>query len=329
MPRVLVTGVTGFIAAHITRELLASGYHVRGTLRSVEKGSYLKSVLPNPENLSFAVVKDLTDDGAFDEAVKDVDYVIHTASPFHFKVQDPYKDLVEPAVKGTTGILQSVLLHGTKVRRVVVTSSSLAIFTDKPALPEGLSEADWNEGAIQLLEKNGANTPPLVSYMASKTLAEKAAWKFMDESSPPFELAVCNPPLVYGPLLQKVTSVDEVNTSCKYIADYLTGAHATVQPVAAGFVDVRDAARAHVLAMTVPDAAGKRFLVSAGIHTHEDLVAVLRRRFPDRKLPPTAQIPAPPNEVNERTVQVLGATFRGLEETVVDTARSLIEKLGV
>jgi nucleoside-diphosphate-sugar epimerase len=46
-------------------------------------------------------------EGAFDEAVKGVDAVAHTASPFHFNVTDP-KELTEPAVQGTTGILRSI-----------------------------------------------------------------------------------------------------------------------------------------------------------------------------------------------------------------------------
>ncbi|KAI9337386.1 hypothetical protein DFJ73DRAFT_849242 [Zopfochytrium polystomum] len=331
MPLVLVTGVTGFIAAHVAHELLSNGYHVRGTLRSIDKGEYLKSVLPHPENLSFVVVKDLIDEGAFDEAVKGVDYVIHCASPFHYKVQDAYKDLINPAVLGTTGILKSVAAHAPSVKRVVITSSMAAVRTQTPTNPEGLSELDWNNGAVEGLEKQGASTPPGIAYPASKTLAERAAWDFLKESPRSFDLVACNPPFVYGPLLQKVTSVDEVNTSCKYIADYLTGTTTKILPIAAGFVDVRDVAHGHVRALTVPEAGGNRFILSGGSASHEELVAVLRKAFPDRTFPPAGetQTSVPLREINTKARKVLGVEFRTLEQTVKDTADSLIEKLKI
>ena len=61
-------------------------------------------------------------DHAFDEAVKGVDAIEHTASPFHFNVKDP-QELIAPAVAGTGNILLSTLQHANDtVKRVVITS---------------------------------------------------------------------------------------------------------------------------------------------------------------------------------------------------------------
>ncbi|KAI9364877.1 ketoreductase [Zopfochytrium polystomum] len=327
MPLVLVTGVTGFIATHVTKVLLSNGFHVRGSLRSVAKGDYLKSVLTSPENLSFVVVKDIVADGAFDDAVKGVDYVVHCASPFHFnQTKDVYKELIDPAVRGTTGILESVARFAPSVQRVVITSSVAAVLNPNPKSPEGLTEADWNTPVVEALQRDGQAASPPVAYMASKTLAEQAAWEFMKASPRTFELVVCNPTTVYGPLLQKVDKVEEVNTSCKFVADYITGAVPVVIPVNGGFVDVRDVAYAHYRALVVPAAAGSRFLLSSAGHTHDTLIDVLRKRFPGRPFPARAGVPEALVEVHAHSVKVLGVSYRGFDETINATVDSLLEK---
>ena len=74
--------------------------------------------------LDFTIVEDIAQPGAFDKAVQSdppFEVVIHTASPFHFNVTDNKKDLLDPAVIGTTGILKSVKQHAPTVKRVVGT----------------------------------------------------------------------------------------------------------------------------------------------------------------------------------------------------------------
>ena len=62
---------------------------------------------------------------------KPFNYVVHTASPYHLNVEDPVKDFLDPAIKGTTGLLHSILTHAPSVRRVVITSSSAAVINPK------------------------------------------------------------------------------------------------------------------------------------------------------------------------------------------------------
>lgn len=79
---ILITGGSGFVAAHVLNSFLRRGYAVRTTVRSEQSAEKVKqSHSQYLSKLSFAIVKDITADGAFDDAVKDVDGVIHTGMP--------------------------------------------------------------------------------------------------------------------------------------------------------------------------------------------------------------------------------------------------------
>ena len=88
------------------KDLLENGYKVKGTVRSKDKGEYLVNLFKG-KPFEYVIVEDIGADGAFDEAVKGVDAVAHTASPFHMNAKDP-QELITPAVQGTTGVLKSV-----------------------------------------------------------------------------------------------------------------------------------------------------------------------------------------------------------------------------
>jgi uncharacterized protein YbjT (DUF2867 family) len=87
---ILVTGANGYIAVHLVRELLEKGYRVRGTVRAESKATHLRKTFASyGDKLELVIVDDITKEGAFDEAVKGVDAVEHTASPFHTRFDDP------------------------------------------------------------------------------------------------------------------------------------------------------------------------------------------------------------------------------------------------
>jgi nucleoside-diphosphate-sugar epimerase len=125
-----------------------------------------------------------------------MDAIEHTASPFHFNASDP-KDLIDPAVKGTTGVLESIVKHAPHVKRVVVTSSVAAVWYSLPE-PKVFSEEDWNEASVREVEQKGKSAPGGDIYRASKTLAEKAAWQFhaQHKDRVQWDLVVINPPIV-------------------------------------------------------------------------------------------------------------------------------------
>jgi len=242
--KVCVTGASGFIAAHIVKQLLDAGYHVKATVRSeASRYPYLTSLDGAAERLEFAQAS-LQDNGAFDDIVADCDVVMHTASPYIVNVKDPQKDLVDPAVHGTTNVLESCA-KSARVKRVVLTSSMAAI-TDEASNETTFSETNWNTKSD--LKRN--------PYYYSKTLAERSAWDFIEKKKPGFDLVVINPFMVIGPSLGP-----GLNESNKIFADIMSGAYPTLMSVTWGIVDVRDVAKAHVLAMETSNASG-RYLVS-------------------------------------------------------------------
>ncbi|THH07730.1 hypothetical protein EW145_g3173, partial [Phellinidium pouzarii] len=209
--KVLVSGANGFITVWVVKDLLDHGYAVRGAVRSKSKGEHLLKLFKNEVEsgkFELVVVSDITAPGAFDEAVKGVDAIEHTASPLSFRVDDP-EEIIAPAVKGTVGILESALKHaGPQFKRVVVTSSTAAI--EDPTSKGMLSEKDWNEGDIVSVREKGRDATQVAKYRASKSLAEKAAWDFFRKhrSEITWDLTTICPSYVFGPVLHEVASSD-------------------------------------------------------------------------------------------------------------------------
>lgn len=185
-----------------------------------------------------------------------------------------------------------------------------------------MTEAQANE--------NGANT-----YRASKTFAERAAWDFVKQKKPNFSLAVMNPPLVLGPIVHSLTSLENLNTSNQRIRDFLSGASKANCPPTGNhlFVDVRDLALAHVMAIEKEEAGGKRFFVVADRFSNAEVSNIISEEFPqykDRQPVGDALKPGDyPSEGmygfdNGRAREILGIRFRPLRESIVDAVRSLL-----
>lgn len=337
MTRVLLSGGSGFIAAHVVDYLLQRGHSVVTTVRSQEKAKKIAENHPNvgKDKLDFAIVEDIAKENAFDEAVKSdppFEAVIHTASPFHFNTEDAQKDLLDPAIIGTTGILKSIKKSAPSVKRVVITSSFASIVNgNKGTWPEKTyTEADWNPITKEEAVQNAAN-----GYRASKTFAERAAWDFIEQENPNFTLATMCPPLVLGPIVHYLNSLDSLNTSNQRIRDVIQGKAKEQIPAGAPFlwVDVRDLALGHVLAMEKADAANKRFFFTAGHFDMKEVTEIIKKNFPELKdkLPEDVQKTdgggKPEGGVyqvdNKRSEQILGIKWTSLEKSIVDLVKSL------
>jgi nucleoside-diphosphate-sugar epimerase len=331
---VCVTGATGFVASRIVEQLLARGDRVRGTVRRLDgEAARILRTLPGAERLEL-VAADLLQPGAFDQAVRDVHCVVHTASPYSINVIDPATALVEPAVAGTRRVLEAAGA-APGIRRVVVTSSMAAI-TDEPDEAHVLTESDWNT-------KSSITRNP---YYFSKTLAEKEAWAFVERNRPRWDLVVINPFMVIGPSL-----VPSLNLSNKILVDLLAGAYPGVMQLAWGLVDVRDVALAHVAAIDRPGARG-RYLCANETVTMRELVAMMRNlgygagaRLPTIPLDSAignqivrvasyaqpsgvgtylrTHVGRTPRFDNRKIREELGITFRPVRATVADTLADL------
>lgn len=336
--RALVTGGSGFIAGHCILGLLARGFVVRTTVRSLAKEASVRAVLADAgmvkgDDLSF-VAADLTHDDGWRDAATDVDFVLHVASPVQPGHVDNPDDLIVPAREGTLRVLRAARDAG--VKRVVLTSAFHAVAWGHPHDDHTFTEEDWS-----LLEHPGVD-----AYGKSKTLAERAAWDFLASEGGALELTTMLPVAVMGPVMGR-----DISGANNVIAMILGGKLPGYPNLYFPIVDVRDVATAHVLAMTAAGAAGQRFLLSNGpAIAMKEIGATLRvklgeaaRRVPTRSLPdfvvrlgalfsPRFRAIAPDlgyarKTSNEKARRLLGWTPRDPHEAILAAAESMLAKL--
>ena len=268
---VLVTGASGFIATQTIFDLLEAGHRVRGSLRSLDKADDLRDALreqtPMADMLE-CVEADLTSDTGWEAAVDGCDVVLHMASPFPPVLPKRAEEIIEPARNGALRVLKAAAQKG--VKRVVMTSSAAAIsYGREDELPDLLTEADWT---------NPENLKDNSAYTRSKTLAERAAWEFAASAEgQALELVSLNPALVLGPVISPATSA-----SLEVVTQLLTGKMPALPHLNFPIVDVRDVAKAHIVAMTHPDIVGQRILLAESNLDLSDIAQILRDAFPDR-----------------------------------------------
>ena len=143
------------------------------------------------------------------------------------------------------------------------------------------TEEDWTD----------LNNPsvPVAPYQNSKTIAERAAWEWIEKEGGSMELSVINPVGIFGPALGKDSS-----TSIILVKRLMMGEMPGVPQLQLGSVDVRDTADVHLLAMTSPKAAGQRFLAVSddGFLTLQEIARQLKARMGDKgKKVPTRTLP--------------------------------------
>ncbi|KAJ4490514.1 D-lactaldehyde dehydrogenase [Lentinula aciculospora] len=336
---VLVTGANGFIATWIVRNLLEKGYNVRGTVRSVDKGIPLQKIFEKYEDkFKFVVVPDITKEGAFDDAVKGVDAIAHTASPVNFSTVDP-QDIIQPAVRGTKSILRSALQNGSNVQRVIFTSSTAAVLEVDPE-PRTFSEDDWNDLSVAEVERYGKGVPPVTGYRASKTLAERAAWKFVEENKAniKWDLVVINPPFVFGPITHNVPTLSALNMSAAQFHSIVVG-HSDaggktpqeLRNTGNCWIDVRDLAEAEALALQKDSVANERVIVCAGAFVWQEWLDVANSLGPTflsshpdlpKGVPISSSDPGIVHQIQYNTSKaerLLGIKYRTKEDLVKDT----------
>ncbi|HCD07423.1 aldehyde reductase [Companilactobacillus crustorum] len=277
---VVVTGGSGFIAIHIILQLLKQGYAVRTTIRSEAKKAIVQEMLTNGgitdfSDLSFSLA-DLSSDDNWEETMRGVTYVIHVASPtpkLNFKNES---EMIRPAINGVIRVLKAA--RDNQVKRVVMTSAYGAIFAGHKNRKTPYTEKDWSN----LSEKH------IHPYQKSKTMSEIAAWDFIKKEGQGLEFSTVNPVGVMGPVLSAKYSHSNIQ-----IQEMLEGKVKILPNVNSGYVDVRDVASLHILAMTLPQANGERFLATTGeTLSMMDVADILRTAFPDyASTLPTKTIP--------------------------------------
>ncbi|TFK38827.1 D-lactaldehyde dehydrogenase [Crucibulum laeve] len=276
--KVLITGANGYLAMWVVHKHLDRGYAVRGTVRSNEKGIQLAEHFKSyGDRFEIVIVEDITKEGAFDEAVKGVDAIQHIATPTELPTDEP-EGYSKPAIDGTIGLLKSAVSAGPSLKRVIYTSST-GTMAKPSSVPIKLNENDWNDAAVATVKEKGKYAPGVVKYIASKVLAEKAAWKFYEDhkKNVNWDFAVLVPPWILGPVLYPLTTPEALNGSIRYWYDYVyssTEKYKDTLATATTWVDVRDIAEAYVTALEKQDAAGEKIVIAAGRASWQDWIDV-------------------------------------------------------
>src|SRR5208282_4560330 len=335
MSAVLVTGGSGFIGIHTILQLLAAGHQVRTTVRSLKREADVRAMLKaggtDPDGRLSCFAADLEQDAGWRESVSGCDYVLHLASPFPAYAPKHDDELIIPAREGALRVLRAA--RDTGVRRVVLTSSFAAIGYGQPVRTKPFDETDWTDPA----------PVGTAAYVKSKTLAERAAWDFMQREGGTLELSVVNPVVVFGPVLGP-----DFSTSIQLLQRMMEGRMPGCPQLYFGVVDVRDVADLHLRAMSSPAAKGERFLAVAGESMSLLAIAQLLRlrmgewgsKAPTRQLPnwlvrlaalrvPLARQILPElgklkNASHDKATRLLGWNPRPNEEAILATAESLV-----
>lgn len=328
--KVLVTGASGYIAGFIIKALVADGWPVRGTIRNIARAGDVRATLGLPD--LDLVACDLMSDAGWADAMRDIAYVQHIASPIPAGEPKNPDDLIVPAREGALRALR--FAHAAGVKRVVMTSSMAAIAYGHAPGRAPFTEADWSN----------VNSLDAYAYIKSKTLAERAAREWMAANGAGMEYVSINPAAVLGPVLGP-----DFSTSLEVVKKLLDGALPGLPNLGFGVVDVRDVADLHVRAMTEPGLDGERFIAQGRFLWMREVAEILQaglgrqaRRVPSRGLPDwllkllanfdaTVKMVVP--ELGRRreasaahALQRLGWKTRDEATTILDCANSLIEK---
>jgi len=336
MKTVLVTGGSGFLGGWCLVELLRGDYLVRTTVRDLGREAEVRARVESrvdPGDRLSVFAADLRSDDGWEQAVQGCDYVLHVASPFPLTQPKDPDELIVPAREGTLRVLKAALDAG--VGRVVVTSSVAAVRGSVDHSSTPLTETTWTD----------PDGPAVTPYTRSKTIAERAAWDFVEERGETEKLAVVNPGAILGPVLG-----DDRSPSLELVNRLLKGMPGAPR-IGFSIVDVRDVVDLEIRAMTVPEAGGERFIAVARFQWMSEVAAVLRERLG----PAAAKVPkrAVPNLVvramglfdpavrsiagqlgqkvelsSAKAESVLGWKPRPLDETIVECAQSLVDAEG-
>jgi len=332
-PVVLITGATGFLGSHILAQALEAGFTVKITARppKVEdlRARYKDAIEVFP-------VADVVD-GDYTDALKGVDAVIHSAASLALRNMSP-QAVAESVLLGYSNLLQQAESAG--IKKLIVTGTVVSVLSlgDHAKLYSNhvYSEKEWNDN---LKNAEGPHVDNIDAYIAAKTLAERQLWDFAD-NHPDIDITTILPTWIYGPFVPgfpiRRGEVADMSTN-GYIWDYVLFPGPKNHKMAPRMtiplplcVDVRDCARAHILALqkTVKFDGQQRILVSGPGFTYKEAVEYLEASRPSlsHQLPDTSEaVDGPYAKVDtERSQECLGMQYRDWRTTVDDTVDSLL-----
>ena len=327
---VLVSGGSGYIAGFLIRQLVAEGWAVHTTVRSLDKETAVRKLLAVDDSKLKFFAADLNADAGWADAMAGCSHVAHVASPLPARVPKHADELIVPARDGALRALRAARAAG--VRRFVMTSSVAAISYGRDRGVHHLTEADWTD----------LGKPGLTPYIQSKTVAERAARDWVAREGGGLEYVSICPSVVLGPVWSR-----DYSASVAVVKKLLDGSMPACPDIGFGVVDVRDVADLHVRALKTPGLADERFIASGRFMKLRQIAEVLRAQLGDearkvttRDVPdwlvritalfnPLAkavvgELGNVRNQDASHALAVLGWKTRPEEQSIVDCARSLL-----
>ncbi|KAL8910224.1 MAG: hypothetical protein Q9171_004467 [Xanthocarpia ochracea] len=280
---ILITGGTGFVGYACVARALHQGYRVRLAIRNesdVEKIKTAPSCRPYTGAIEFTVVKDICQEAAFNDAMKDVSYVIHVASPTPGPDKaEPFHDsIVKPAVSGTVNVLQAAA-KVPSVKRVVITSSVSVFLTDDP------TRVHDETTLAPVPDDSFATKDVYAAYHTSKVLAYKSTQDFIRDTKPLFPIINIMPSFVIGKHELLTTPEDIISpktSNSVALGPIFDDGMPFPMPCAAVHID--DVANVHVAALDPKIDGNQDFALNAGgIEGMQwnDAKEIVKRRFPE------------------------------------------------
>ena len=331
---VLVSGGSGYIAGFLIRQLVAEGWMVHTTVRSLAKEAAVRELLAVDNSCVKFFAADLNADAGWAEAMTGCSHVAHVASPLPMGVPKHADELIVPARDGALRALRAAKAAG--VKRFVMTSSVAAISYGRGRGVHHFTEADWTD----------LSQPGLTPYIQSKTVAERAARDWVAREGGTMAYCSICPSVVLGPVWSR-----DYSASLVIVKKLLDGSLGATPDIGFGVVDVRDVADLHVRALKAPNMAGERFIASGRFMKLREVADVLRaelgpqaakvttRNVPDWLVRVAAlfnplakavvgELGSVRNQSPAHAKAVLGWATRPVEQSIVDSARSLLQ-LGI
>lgn len=338
METIFLTGATGHVGFRVLVLALQAGYSVRAAVRNLAKSEAILASQPitalNPgSHLSFVEIPDLAAEGAFDEVLEGITFVVHVAAPITSTVgvgDDLEAHFIGPSVQGTLNLLKSASKRAS-IRRVVITSSLAAIVDTTN--PEEASRTVLNENSRTHRIPQPPYSASVQAYCAAKALALNAAEAWMKEQQPSFGVTHILPGDIYGPN-ELVTSPDDMLQmgTNRILLTPVVGGHYDPSPSTTIHLD--DVANAHIAALRPETPTNRLYLLHSGDvsgNQVEDLFEIVRRNFPDdvgkalanNGTISTFRVPVDASE-SERT---LGFRYLGYEKQVTDVVAYYLHHL--
>ncbi|KAK7053253.1 hypothetical protein VNI00_003879 [Paramarasmius palmivorus] len=271
---VFVTGASGYIGSTVCQQLLEAGFHVRGTARGEKVEHLRQSFTSFSKRFEVIEIADLSRDRV-GCGMKDVWALIHLA--YYIPRGERPQNMIAGTIEGSMNIIKEAEANG--VKHVVVTGSTAAVYNSQGTWKHD----DWNPITIEeAISRNNFYD----SYCAAKKYSELAIWEWA-EAHPDVEVTVVSPPAVYGPWPKDLFLPSPVFPSMIPAIWNLIKPNGRFTS-SSGYVDVRDVAKALILAIThsVPTSRiGRKRLVFVSPHAFDwpRSVEILREKRPTLK----------------------------------------------